>query len=434
MTDEDWARLRQEANALRTLADDVAGRAKALVTNGLIDETAEAELRSYLTSGSDYLESDEDFVTPAMRLLENRLAAPFDTWLQTAASVVARIEAEERRATNDELGMPTEQALEAQATAQRHEIGAKERAKPPFVEASAALNAAQVRYAELKSYNDDREARRIPRAVFVLGLLAVGAGEWYVNYETFVQRLPRLLALIAVIAVAFIVAINSDHIGKWWKQKRIASVMPSERVHLWPLLASSAAFIFAMVLVLWARYSYYAEIYGLGAQNVLGGADAGAGALVLSRVVPTIGFNFLIWFIGIMWAFWFYERVPHLRDSLRDIDKHRQKLAQVEGRIQKAVAALDQRLGIERERANSQRSNLKNRAAQAREEKQGLEKQAKTMAQRRAVFCKQLFKDYALRFGASSDQDPSEIAIRSRRGAVLGLMEFRNHSFSGETQ
>lgn len=198
-----------------------------------------------------------------------------------------------------------------------------------FVRANTEQKARQQTFERLRQVNDGAYPRNMSPVVYALPLIAVGLAEWYVNLSTFAARFVPLVAGAGTILVAAIFAVVSHFQGEFLKQ--ISEVLHPSVVYRNELgrkisvTIATALLIAAFSVVIWLRYQVIADQLGLNA-DTQGTFGESSSSLITSNLWPTIGLNFFVWGLGVLWAFWASEKVPRLRETFRELMRANKRL------------------------------------------------------------------------------------------------------------
>lgn len=297
---------------------------------------ATSELEIYLSEATGYIPVDNDLTTRAMRDLRNSYQADL-------SEDVRLVDAEMKRISED-----------------RSQLDAKKKEVPSIEELEKGVDSAvDKRLRELKSgarykilneefQNEDQlydlrlkealgeQPRNYPWWPLWIILLGLGTLEFLINQPAFLDWLRSpVFAFGATIAVLLAVAWNSEIIGKTAKQK--SHLKLRRNWDKWALRVSTLLFITAMVTVFWARFSYYWGLSGGGRRTLDGSVDWDAVVTVLERAGPTLLFNIIIWGFGAGVAWYWYEKVPGLRESYRKRNRIQNRMIKEEEKASKNV-------------------------------------------------------------------------------------------------
>jgi hypothetical protein len=314
MTDDEWADYEAEIDALREAVGLLSDKARAAVPAGAIEQAANEEIGVFDRGSEDEIRTNNHFVTPQMQAVLAPAALIFRNWNQTYNSLTGRLRIARQKLTEAERDIdPNGRILDGAQNVQT--IRVQIRQSPEYTEREGLRRNANANYERLKTFNDGQDAKNRPAWILWIFLLSLGVAEWFVNYESFLNKFIPLVAIASTLIVAAIVAVNSDHVGRHLKQSRSARAA-NMKLSSGPLWISSGAFLVALALIFWARYSYYAEIYGLGA-DALTLDTQGVLWEVAGLIAPTLFLNLMIWGVGVIVALAFYEKVPELREEFQ---------------------------------------------------------------------------------------------------------------------
>jgi hypothetical protein len=184
-------------------------------------------------------------------------------------------------------------------------------------------DAQRQRFEQLRQLNGGSFPLNLSPVLYVIPLILLGVGEWYVNYATFAAKLVPAFAIAATLLVAAVFAATSHVHGAFIKQ--ISELMnPSVEYHHVRdrkiiFVIMTIVLLLALGAIVWLRYIAISEQLGLSevtASNVFGGASA---TKVWSLLLPTVVLNIAIWGVGTFYSWWFHERIPELRECYRQM-------------------------------------------------------------------------------------------------------------------
>lgn len=205
-------------------------------------------------------------------------------------------------------------------------------------------DAAQNRLEELRAINEGDYPKNISPVLYIIPLLLLGVGEWYVNYTTFAYSFVPAIAIVATIITAVVFASASHVHGSFIKQ--LGEILhPSVNYRKFidkkiiVVLVTLLLLLF-FGIILWLRYEALARQLGLGggASNAFG--EAGS-SKATSKLMQTAGLNFGIWALGTLYAWALSEKVPALRAIYRSwlrenkiLDKFRRPYEREQARLE----------------------------------------------------------------------------------------------------
>jgi hypothetical protein len=233
-----------------------------------------------------------------------------------------------------------------------------------YVRANAEQKARDQTFQELRQVNGGAYPRNLSPVLYVIPLIGIGIAEWYVNLSTFMAKFVPLVAGAGTILVAMIFAIASHFHGEYLKQLaeilRPSAEYRNELGRKLSVIIATTLLICAFGVVIWLRYQAISEQLGLGSDTpgTFGGSNS---SLVWQSLGPTIGMNLFVWGLGVLYAYLAGEKVPHLRESYRELlrsNKRLQKARQPFEREQMRIAAFYQRERQKNEVALKEYKNL----------------------------------------------------------------------------
>lgn len=185
----------------------------------------------------------------------------------------------------------------------------------------------EAEYKTMYRAEGQRTAKDFPFWAYSLLLLGVGAAEWMVNYETFLNftEVP-LMAAGATILVALAVAFAAHYHGTMFKgyQHFFGSHVKVEEKnkHILVIAIVTAVLMLAFGGVGGARYLLVASQVsqlGGGENSLLGGdvVTINVGQVVTVSMV----INIFVWFVGAAIAYAVHDKNPDFTDKLREYKK-----------------------------------------------------------------------------------------------------------------
>jgi hypothetical protein len=183
------------------------------------------------------------------------------------------------------------------------------------------LAAQNLRFEQLRTLNGGGFPLNLAPVFYLVPLILLGVGEWYVNYSTFAAKLVPAFAIAATLVVAAVFAATSHVHGAFIKQisELINPSVPYHHVRDRKIIfvLMTVVLLLALGAIIWLRYIAISEQLGLSevtGSNVFGGAST---SKVWSLLLPTVVLNIAIWGVGTFYSWWFHERVPELRECYR---------------------------------------------------------------------------------------------------------------------
>jgi hypothetical protein len=430
MTPQEWERERARDDVLLREAGQLAEEVNGRINENEMRTRAREEARFGHRTSEGVIATDNDFATPSMNLLADSFTQPFSSWITQAHARVDSLAALKANQDAVVLNLSNPDAGAARAHDRENAVEDELLEDSKYAEAVAKHKTAATNYEMYRAYNDGRDARKPWPLRYVLIFFALLAAEWFVNYETFVQRFIPLYALATTVIVALIVAMNSDLLGKYLKQRRVARAKALEPEQPILLGITFAAFVLAMGLILWARYSYYADQIGLGTQTLEGVTTTSQILFVLANVLPTLLVNLLIWASGIVIAYLYHEAVPHFREEFVKMNALSQNLSDWKKTNKRIVKRIRRDAGVN-EGAHQQ--GLKQAQAMLIEMSNEIGRVRETIVQVEADWRRsrdQIYQRYAVLFGGvllDEQIEPSEMGFRSAGGVQSSVGDWRAH-------
>jgi hypothetical protein len=205
-------------------------------------------------------------------------------------------------------------------------------------------SAQRQRFEQLRQLNGGGYPLNLPTILYLIPLIGIGVGEWFVNYNTFAAKLVPALAIAATVLVAVVFAVASDIHGAFIKQ--ISEIMHPSVEYRTVIDRKIMFFITTFVLLLalgsitWLRYTAIADQLGLSdltGTGVFGGVNA---SKVWSLLLPTIVFNVAIWGIGTFYSWRLHESIPDLRKSYRQMRATDRRIERAKAPFEKEVTRI----------------------------------------------------------------------------------------------
>jgi hypothetical protein len=311
-----------------------------------INHTAEQESRSNsplrlneygLTSGM--LTACIDSVSELRdRFLQ--LHGAFDTAIHSSLQKIHALQDIDRQ-----IALKQQEYEQAQAsTEEKHEANSK------YKEAKKNVIRLQDEYETMYRAEGQREAKDFPLIAYGALLLGVGAAEWMVNYETFLNftEVP-LMAAGATILVALAVAFAAHYHGTMFKGHQcffgdhVEHFIKNRNIRVLAIVSVVLALAFAGVGG--ARYLLVASQV-----SQLGGGEGGllGGDVVTINVgqVVTISMviNIFVWFVGAAIAYAVHDENPGFTEKLREYKKAKKTYDPLRSMVEMEIHQLHSKL------------------------------------------------------------------------------------------
>jgi hypothetical protein len=261
-------------------------------------------------------------------------------------NILAEIE-EAKRVLNEDVSERTE----AHVTELRNQVNDQVEKKlelfdsnPKIARLTKQRDASQNRLEELRAVNNGEFPKNISPVLYVIPLILLGVGEWYVNYSTFSASFVPAIAIAATLITAVVFATASHIHGSYVKQLgEILHPSVSYRQFIDKkliLLLVTVILVIFFSIILWLRYDILREQLGLDTvdTNVFG--DSGR-SRATAKLLQTAGINAGIWALGTVYAWQMAAKVPALRSVYRDWMSHNHKLESMRSPLQKEQARLE---------------------------------------------------------------------------------------------
>jgi len=342
---EDAVRTLETARSFLTRYRRAATDATLTVREDDIRRTAEREALIAAHSGNGTYAVDSESCTPRMRELAESISEPRIRWNTEYNNQTVAI-----RATRDPLQTDVNdrrvnepRRIEAARDDRITEVQKTLEGSTAFRNNREKYRNTRDLFEALRALNGGKHPKRVSRFAYVFVLLLVGIGEWFINYQTFLDKFPPILAVCATVFVAIIVAVASHYHGLYFKQYHYLirqNTNSGDRASQRRFLAFISFWLVAvLVFVFWARFTFLSEKLGIDIFSANHFGDKGT-SLLLAEVGPTMFFNGMIWFIGVILSWSLHERVPGLREAnteLRRLDREKDVLSHVvQGEIEAA--------------------------------------------------------------------------------------------------
>jgi hypothetical protein len=328
------------------------------------------------------------------------------------------------------------QDIEA-STEKKHEADSK------YETAKKNVTDLEAEYKAMYRAEGQREAKDFPWAAYAALLLGVGAAEWMVNYETFLNftEVP-LMAAGATILVALAVAFAAHFHGTMFKGHQhffgdhVKTEIKTRNILVIAIVSTVLALAFGGVGG--ARYllvvSQVSQLGG-GESSLLGGdvVTINVGQVVTISMV----INIFVWFVGAAIAYAVHDENPDFTDKLRKYKKAqkifeplRQKrdteIGQLRAKLQKDIEELKNTA-----RAHEQEAKpLADLLATANEKKNKISSEADRLVNR-------LIRTYRAALADQAAVDNPELKF-NKGGQLIDLEDYRQlnieHSFQNQLE
>jgi hypothetical protein len=325
--------LIEQAIKCKQRAIDFLTRSRKLIPTATLPMTAteigtiaDEEARLAVNTGDGSIPLDSNFCTPRMRGLVYDVSGERLEWISLYRDHVAELMTRKTELDRllDKRLYQEPRRLNALCDAKIQELRSSLISQPIYKDVADNIKTMKPIVDQLRAYNSGRSPKRVSQFAYITILVLIGAGEWAVNYQTFLDKFPPVLAVSATALVALIVAISSHYHGIFLKQYKY--LIPKNREEIdrkanrRNLRLISLFLILVLLFVFWARYSYLADKYGLDvfSDNYFG--DKGYGILA-TAVGPTMFLNIMIWFIGLILSWALHEKIPNLRETSLELKK-----------------------------------------------------------------------------------------------------------------
>lgn len=183
-------------------------------------------------------------------------------------------------------------------------------------------------YEAMRRAEGQREAKDFPLWAYAVLMLGVGAAEWMVNYETFLNftEIP-LMAAGATILVALAVAVAAHYHGAMLKGHHhffgdfVELAKRSRNVRV--LVIVTTVLLFAFGGVGGARYLWVTSLASQMASVGSGalGGDVGVNINTGQVVTVSMVINLFVWFVGAAIAYAVHDENPNFTEKLRELKK-----------------------------------------------------------------------------------------------------------------
>jgi hypothetical protein len=402
-----------------------------------IQRDAETEARSALEAGTGHFQLDKAELTPGMRRLVRKLVAKFEPWTAECSRQLSLIDINETAVRSEITARRTTTQLEL--TAERDRRIAQLRGalanRPDYRANRREFDIEQARFQQLLTLNDGKYPRHISVALYSIAIIIIVSSDWAINYETFLNKFALYGAVVATAAIAAVIGWAAHFHGKTLKQYRFTFrefVNPATRKSTRLFLRIvSVLFIIALGVVTWARYSYLAEQSGIDSYRGL--LSEQAWDILISKVSPTLVFNILIWFLGLVISYVVHEKVPDLRetaDNLRRLDRGLVKLSKdTETEIEIIQGEHQIKSDGNRRELTKKEEKLIELTAikkQLEDARRGYEEQVRVQLRPILARYAGFFSDAVRQL----DGDESSLVLDSPGNGVLTLSQFRASEFS----
>jgi hypothetical protein len=203
-------------------------------------------------------------------------------------------------------------------------IEEKFQADSKYTDALKAKETSDVLYERTYQEEGERHAKYTPLWIYAPLLLIIGAVEWLINYEAFLDvfGVPAMAAGVTVI-VALAVAVASHEHGtvikqrEYWFGDHVPSSKKASKL-IW-LGFVSLALSGALTFVGWNRYMWVIDLMSTlsgGGGLVIGGSNAPQ-INPTEKVLMTLIANLLVWIVGMALAYWLHDTNPEFTELLK---------------------------------------------------------------------------------------------------------------------
>jgi hypothetical protein len=387
---------------------------------------ADREANSLVNNPSGAIALTTSGMTPEMQRLVDRMLEQNRQDDLNLSRTASDVDQSYRRVSDQCVALKNSKPRELAANFAKRQTEEQQKLSdtPRYQNLRAQIDGLQANYDRLINYNKGRAPVQRRTSFYLITLLLFGSLEWFANFETFERKLTPLFAYLATALVAVLVAWASHTHGQYFKQWRfLFDLEPEliERKKNWlTLWLATIALVAALAFVFYFRYRFLVETY----------PDPNA-EIMMRFVMPVMGINIGTWFVGGIYAWWWHERVPDLRE-----DDARRQAAQKEKRAMELRR--DQEIDrIKKIYENDLAANTValEKATRLRDgfltvmESVDSARQRKSDADRKAR--SKVLRDYALRLGDTVEKklgDASAVGFRFE-GRVMSLDEFRARDF-----
>lgn len=325
-----------------------SGRTDAALVNGALKHMAAEE------ATIDGLKIEQDGVTPGLQSLLRQAAIPtlsswqsarsqFDTALQPYMDKInASLRAQDEKATIDLKAQEQEQAIVAEAEAHK-----------PYADSKREKERAESHFEQLLQGEGGRPVNTFGHTwLYFLVLAATTSIEWLINYDALFSWLgvPFLAAggtVVLAWAIGTAAHVHGTYIKQW--TSRFAPHTTGKGRYVVILIAATVLLLVVTAVAGWARYSL--AMHSIAAQGPIIATDqAPAQPNPTMDVLVSLGFNLLIWLIGLVIAFFAHDENHELMDAHLERTRKRRRFNRLhkpwEKRIQlvkaKATRQLEQ--------------------------------------------------------------------------------------------
>lgn len=260
-----------------------------------------------------------DGLTPGLKSLLRQAATPtLSAWLTIRSTFDSALgpfmekinavrTAEEKKAAINQRALEAEQAIIREAEAHK-----------PYADAKHAKENADLHFERLHQGEGGRPVKTFgDNWWYYVILLAITSVEWLINFDSLNAWLGvPALAAGGTIALAIGVAFASHCHGTYLKQwtSRFAPHSEGKGRCIGILIAATAALLLVLAVAGWARYSLAA--HSISAQGpVIASGEVPSQPNPTTDVVISLGFNLIIWLIGLALAFFSHDENHELMEA-----------------------------------------------------------------------------------------------------------------------
>lgn len=240
--------------------------------------------------------------------------APFDVAIQSYMDGInAARNAEVRRAEIERKATEAETAVIAEAQAHQ-----------PYTDSRREKEQADLHFQQLHQGEGGRTINTFANTWwYYLLIIGTTSVEWLINYDALFAWLGiPFLAAGGTIIMAWAVGTASHVHGAYLKQwtSRFAPHTVGKGRYAAVLVAATALLLVVIGVAGWARYSF--ALHGLSTQGpVIQTDQVVAQSSPISDVLVSLGFNLLIWLVGLVIAFLAHDESHELQEA--DLDRWR---------------------------------------------------------------------------------------------------------------
>jgi hypothetical protein len=260
----------------------------------------------------DGLVAGDDGVTPGMKSVLRRAAnASLSQWTVSRSRFDMAMQPymEKIRAAREHDARKAE--IERKATDQVGAIVKQAETHRPYLDKKEAKEKAKQYFVELLAREGGRPVVTFGHTwIYLVIMLAITAVEWLVNYDSLLAwtRIPAVAAGFTIMIALTVAAVAHVH-GTYLKQRnsRFGPASEQKGRDIFLLVLTIFGLIVVLAVVAWARYkSAVSGIGGQGEPNILGN-EIPVQADPLTDVYFSLGINMMVWFVGLIIAFFAHD-------------------------------------------------------------------------------------------------------------------------------